>query len=152
MLKKDYPSVAMSALSVRPRCAGDGTVPSQRFWARRPGRAVRALQQASAAIGAALLLLTGPAMAEQAGAYLQQAPGLHGAIASRSTERLPWDLRLLQVVAKESGLDLALGSVTLSPLPSVPPNSSVIPLMVCAATSRSPSPMPRPAAPAKTAG
>ena len=114
MLKKVLPSVAMSALPVRPRCAGDGTLPSQRFRARRLGRAVRALQLASAAIGAALLLLTGPAMAEQAGAYLQQAPGLHGAIASRSTERLPWDLRLLQVVAKESGLDLALGSVTLS--------------------------------------
>lgn len=114
MLKNICPSVARLALSSRLRCAGEGVAPGQRFWARRLGRAVRALQQASAAIGAALLLLTGPAMAEQMGAYLQQTPGLHGATASRSSDRLPWDLRLLQVVAKESGLDLALGSVTLS--------------------------------------
>lgn len=107
--------------------------------ALRLGRAVRALQRASAAIGAALLLLTGPAMAEQAGAYLQQAPGLHGAVASRSSERLPWDLRLLHVVAEQNGLDLVLGGVPLSdPLQALREGRIAFALPVPAATDNLP--------------
>ncbi|WP_092963607.1 TRIC cation channel family protein [Falsiroseomonas stagni] len=114
MLQNLILSVAFAALSARLCCAGEDMAPTQQSWTPRLGRTVRALQQASAAIGAALLLLTEPAVAEQMGAYLQQAPGLHGATAARSSERLPWDLRLLHVVAEKSGLGLTLGGVTLS--------------------------------------